>query len=114
MIIDLFQIGEHEKDFAFELQPDEIELDEDTARLKKAVNIAGKVKKQIAQFDVSGEIYQYNSAFRTIFCGNFGANLFDKLFDVLPDFEQREFSKARVFQKPRGFTNGICARFSPE
>ena len=31
MIIDLFQIGEQEKDFAFELQPDEIELDEDTA-----------------------------------------------------------------------------------
>ena len=56
MIIDLFQIGEHEKDFAFELQPDEIALDEDMARLNKPVNIAGKVKKQIAQFDVSGEI----------------------------------------------------------
>ena len=56
MIIDLFQIGEHEKDFSFELEPDKIALDEDTARLKKSVKIAGKVKKQIAQFDVSGEI----------------------------------------------------------
>ena len=56
MIIDLFQIGEHEKDFAFELQPNEIEMDEDIARLKKAVKIAGKVKKQLAQVDVSGEI----------------------------------------------------------
>ncbi len=56
MIIDLFQLGEHEKDFAYELQPDEIDLNEDTARLNKPVKIAGKVKKGIAQVDVSGEI----------------------------------------------------------
>ena len=56
MIIDLFQIGEHEKDFAFELEPDEIALDEDIARLKRAVKITGKVKKRIAQVDVIGEI----------------------------------------------------------
>ena len=56
MIIDLFQIGEHEKEFAYELQPNQIELDEDIARLKSAVNINGKVKKRIAQVDVSGEI----------------------------------------------------------
>ena len=56
MIIDLLQLSDHEKDFAFELQPDEIELDEETARLNKPVKITGKLKKGIAQVDVSGEI----------------------------------------------------------
>jgi uncharacterized protein len=56
MIIDLLQLGEHEKVFAYEIQPNEIELDEDSARLNKPVKVAGKLKKRIAQVDVSGEI----------------------------------------------------------
>lgn len=56
MIIDLLQLGEHEKAFTYELQPAEISLDEETARLKKSVRVSGKVKKGIAQIDVSGEI----------------------------------------------------------
>jgi uncharacterized protein len=56
MIIDLFQLGDSEKDFAFELQPEKIQLGEDSARLNKPVKVEGKVKKGIAQVDVSGRI----------------------------------------------------------
>lgn len=56
MIIDLLQLSNTEREFVYELQPAEIVLDEESARLNKPVNVKAKLKKGIAQVDVSGEI----------------------------------------------------------
>jgi uncharacterized protein len=56
MIIDLFQISEPEREFDFEIAPEQINLDEESARLEKSVKVSGKLRKGIAQTDVEGEI----------------------------------------------------------
>jgi uncharacterized protein len=56
MIINLFELSEPELDFDFELSPSEINLEDDEARLEKPVKISGKLRKGIAQVDVSGRI----------------------------------------------------------
>lgn len=56
MTIDLFDISEPVYEFQTELTPDEINLDEESARLVKPVSIAGTLRKGIAQVDVVGNI----------------------------------------------------------
>lgn len=56
MTIDLFDISEPVYEFQTELAPDEINLDEESARLLRRVSIAGTLRKGIAQVDVEGNI----------------------------------------------------------
>ena len=56
MVIDLFQLSEPEHSFDAEIQPAEIDLDDESARLEKPVKIAGRLRKGIAQTDVEGRI----------------------------------------------------------
>lgn len=53
MIINLAELYENAKTFEFTSQPD---LEEETVRLIKPVEIKGKLKKGIAQIDVEGKI----------------------------------------------------------
>lgn len=53
MIINLAELSEETKIFEFASEPD---LEEETIRLTKPAEVAGKLKKGIAQVDVSGEI----------------------------------------------------------
>ena len=53
MIIDLTRLSENVKDFAFTSRPD---LEDDSARLVKPVEVTGKLRKRIAQIDVEGNI----------------------------------------------------------
>ncbi len=54
MIIDLIELREAEKDFAFEISPDEIELGEEVARLVSPARITGKVKRGSSKIHISG------------------------------------------------------------
>ena len=53
MIINLAELSDVTKIFEFTSQPD---LEEETIRLTKPAEVAGKLKKGIAQVDVTGEI----------------------------------------------------------
>ncbi|MGI8555055.1 MAG: YceD family protein [Pyrinomonadaceae bacterium] len=56
MIIDLAGLGNSPHSFEFSLAPEEIILDDETAKLKNAVRVAGTLTKHIAQVDVEGRI----------------------------------------------------------
>lgn len=53
MIINLAELSDNEKNFKFTSQP---ELEEETVRLIKPAEITGKLRKGLAQVDVTGEI----------------------------------------------------------
>jgi uncharacterized protein len=53
MIINTAELSDNEKNFEFTSQPD---LEEETVRLMKPVEVAGKLKKGLVQVDVSGDI----------------------------------------------------------
>ncbi len=56
MIIDLIILGSSPYEFDFTLAPEEIDLDGEDAKLKRAARVAGKAVKHIAQTDVEGTI----------------------------------------------------------
>ena len=56
MIIDLITLGNSPYEFDFSLAPEEIDLDSDEAKLKRAAGVKGKLTKRIAQTDVEGII----------------------------------------------------------
>ena len=57
MIVDLTTIKDSQTSFDFSIDPARIDLESETARVKNAARIAGKIKKGIAQTDVAGEIH---------------------------------------------------------
>ncbi len=57
MVIDLITLEKSPFPFAYSFVPDEINLDIETAKLKNAVEIEGKLTKRIVQTDVKGEIF---------------------------------------------------------
>lgn len=56
MIVDLFAIKDATGSFDFTIEPTEIDLESDAARVKNAVEVQGKLKKGIVQTDVEGAI----------------------------------------------------------
>lgn len=56
MIIDLIILGSSPYEFDFRLAPDEIDLEGEDAKLKRAARVKGKAVKHIAQTDVEGVI----------------------------------------------------------
>lgn len=56
MIVDLGVLEKSVLPFDFTIQPDEINLEDETAKLNGAVRIAGELKKGIVQTDASGKI----------------------------------------------------------
>lgn len=56
MIIDLFQIEQANYEFDNLIQPENIGLDDEAARIELLVKISGVIKKGIAQVDLSGRI----------------------------------------------------------
>ncbi len=56
MIFDVALLKDAQTSFDFQVSPDEIDLEGETIKLKKAVEVVGKLKKGIAQTDVLGEI----------------------------------------------------------
>ena len=56
MFLDLTVIKKTPYQFALSLSPEEINLEDETARLKTNVEIFGELNKRIAQTDVAGEI----------------------------------------------------------
>jgi len=56
MIVDLITIRDAPKAFDFNIEPAQIDLDSETAKLSNMVRVQGKIKKKIAQTDVEGEI----------------------------------------------------------
>jgi uncharacterized protein len=56
MIVDLIQAGDEPLDFDFSLAPEEINLEEEIARLSAPVHVTGTLTKHIAHTDVKGRI----------------------------------------------------------
>jgi len=56
MIVEVALLKDAQTSFDFQVSPDEIDLEGETIKLKKAVEVVGKLKKGIAQTDVLGEI----------------------------------------------------------
>lgn len=56
MIVDLITIKGANSSFDFTLEPSQIDLDDETVKLKTGVQVAGKIKKGIVQTDVEGAI----------------------------------------------------------
>ena len=56
MIVDLGVLEKSVLPFEFSVQPGEIDLEDETAKLKSDVKVAGELKKGIVQTDVSGKI----------------------------------------------------------
>jgi uncharacterized protein len=56
MIVDLITIKDASATFDFTIEPPEIDLDDETIKLKNAVRVEGKIKKGIVQTDVEGRI----------------------------------------------------------
>ncbi len=56
MIVDLGVLEKSVLPFEFSIQPGEIDLEDETAKLKSVVRVVGELKKGIAQTDVSGRI----------------------------------------------------------
>ncbi len=56
MIVDLITIKDASGTFDFQIEPAEIDLESETAKVSEAVRVRGKIKKGIAQADVIGEI----------------------------------------------------------
>ena len=57
MIVDVTTINDARSAFDFSLEPDEIDLESEPARLKNAVKVNGKLIKGIVQTDVEGKIF---------------------------------------------------------
>ena len=57
MKVDLKTLEDFETSFDFTLEPGEIDLESDAARLKNKVRARGKLRKGIAQIDIEGEIF---------------------------------------------------------
>ena len=56
MLVDLSAVKEQQAAFIFSLEPNEIDLESETAKVADAVQVEAKLKKGIAQTDVSGTI----------------------------------------------------------
>ena len=56
MIVDLITIKGANSSFDFTLEPSQVDLDDETVKLKSSVQVAGKIKKGIVQTDVEGAI----------------------------------------------------------
>jgi len=56
MIVDLTTIKDTRTSFDFSIEPTQIDLESETARVKNVVRVHGKIKKGIVQTDVAGEI----------------------------------------------------------
>lgn len=56
MIIDLISLDQPQKSFDFTLEPEEINLEDDAARLKGPVKVSGELRRGLVQTDVSGQI----------------------------------------------------------
>ena len=56
MIVDLITIKERTSSFDFSIEPAQIDLESETARVKSVVEVQGKIKKGIVQVDVEGRI----------------------------------------------------------
>ena len=56
MIFDLMTIKDASASFDFTLEPSDINLDDETVKLRSAARVAGKIKKGIVQTDVEGRI----------------------------------------------------------
>ena len=56
MIVDLINSGKSVVDFDFLLSPETVDLEGETAKLKNAIVVKGKLTKGIVQVDVEGEI----------------------------------------------------------
>jgi len=56
MIVDLITIKAQSSSFDFSIEPNQIDLESETARVKNVVRVQGKIKKGIVQTDVEGEI----------------------------------------------------------
>ncbi len=56
MFLDLNIIKKTPYPFAFSVSPEEVDLEDETARLKTNAEISGELNKRIAQTDVNGEI----------------------------------------------------------
>ena len=56
MIVDLTTIKGANSEFDLTIEPSEIDLDDETVKLKTSVRVAGKIKKGIVQTDVAGTI----------------------------------------------------------
>jgi len=57
MIVDLTTIKDTRASFDFSIEPTQIDLETETARMKNVARVQGKIKKGIAQTDVAGEIH---------------------------------------------------------
>ena len=55
-MIDLHDIKESERKFDFSIEPPEIDLESESAKLAAAARVSGKISKTIAQVNVEGEI----------------------------------------------------------
>ncbi len=56
MIVDLMTIKDANASFDFTLEPSELDLDDESVELQKAVQVKGKIKKGIVQTDIVGTI----------------------------------------------------------
>lgn len=56
MFLDLTVIKQTPFQFAFSLSPEEVDLEDETARLKSNAEVSGELHKRIAQTDINGEI----------------------------------------------------------
>jgi uncharacterized protein len=56
MIVDLMTIKDTQTSFDFSIEPTQIDLESETARVKNDVRVHGKIKKGIVQTDVAGEL----------------------------------------------------------
>jgi len=56
MIVDLITIKDQTSWFDFSIEPPDIDLESETARVKNVVEVRGKLKKGIVQVDVEGKI----------------------------------------------------------
>ena len=59
MIVDLTTIKDAQTLFDFSIESARIDLESETARVKNAARVQGKIKKGIVQTDVEGEIYSF-------------------------------------------------------